>query len=192
MKKPELVLGLLIVVLGVGLFVLNRRAAEQMVPAAQPKQVAPPATALDVPLPSVSFVQTTPTIRTNTSRLRRAAKPTQAQTNQTANADNELQDPEARDALALVGEDSDADAYWLEAIFDDSLPDNERADLMEDLNEVGFDDPKNLTTDDLPMILSRLELIGAVLPNADPFMTEHLTEAQKDLSNMLVTAASPR
>jgi len=190
-------LGLVIVVLGLGLFVLNRRATEQMAPATRPKPATPPPMTFAEPLPPVSFVQTAPTTRTNAARSRHFVKPARAsvpqpQTNQTANADSQLQDPEARDALALVGEDPDADAYWLEAIFDNSLPDNERADLMEDLNEVGFDDPKNLTADDLPMILSRLELIGAVLPNADPFMTEHLTEAQKDLSNMFVTATSPR
>ena len=189
MKKTELVLGLLIVVFGIGLFVLNRRASEQIVPA-RPQPVAPPpATALDVPLPSLSFVKSAPRTRTNTPRARPRQIPTpaQAQTNQPA---DELQDPEARQALALVGVDGQADAYWLDAIFDPSLPDNERADLMEDLNEVGFDDPENLTADDLPIILNRLELIDAVLPNADDFMSPHLIEAQKDLSNMLVTATS--
>ncbi len=95
-----------------------------------------------------------------------------------------LRDPEARDALALVGVDSDAEAYWLDAIYDSSLPDKEREDLMEDLNEVGFADPKNLTADDLPLIVSRLQLIEDIAPNTDPFMAEHLGEAYKDLANM--------
>ena len=90
---------------------------------------------------------------------------------------------------ARVGEDPAADLYWLDAIFDTSLPDQEREDLMEDLNEVGFDDPKNITADDLPLIFNRLELIDGVLPNADDFMTEHLLEAQKDLINMLASAS---
>jgi len=50
---------------------------------------------------------------------------------------------------------------------------------MEDLNETGFADPKNLTADDLPLIVSRLEIINAVLLNADDFMTPHLLEAQR-------------
>ena len=60
---------------------------------------------------------------------------------------------------------------------------------MEDLNEVGFADPKNLTADDLPMILNRLRLIDAILPNANDFMSEHLLEAQKDLVDMYAAAS---
>jgi hypothetical protein len=111
-----------------------------------------------------------------------------AQNNQVTPGKEPLHDPSARDALALVGVDPDADEYWFNSIFDTSLPDNERADLMEDLNETGFDDPKNLTADDLPLILNRLEIIGAVLPDADDFMAEHLLEAQKDLANMFAQA----
>jgi hypothetical protein len=117
------------------------------------------------------------------------AAPVDAQNPQPANSGKEPQDPIAREALAMVGADPFADQYWLDAIFDTSLPDNERADLMEDLNETGFDDPKNLTSDDVPLIVSRLQIIDAVLPEADPFMTEHLLEAQKDLTNMLSNAS---
>src|SRR5262249_39102473 len=94
-----------------------------------------------------------------------------------------LQDPDARDALALVGLDGQAEQYWMDAIYDTNLPDKEREDLMEDLNEVGFADPKNLTADDLPLIISRLQLIEEITP-ADDFMAEHLGEAYKDLANM--------
>ena len=72
----------------------------------------------------------------------------------------------------------------MDAIFDTSLPDGEREDLMEDLNEVGFADPKNLTADDLPLIATRLQLIEQIAPNTDAFMSEHLAEAYKDLWNM--------
>jgi hypothetical protein len=95
-----------------------------------------------------------------------------------------LQDPDARVALALVGTDPDAEAYWLDAIFDSSLPDEERDDLMEDLNEVGFANPKQLGPDDLPLILNRLAIIEQVAPYADDFMSPHLAEAYKDLVNM--------
>jgi hypothetical protein len=185
MKRTELVLGLLIVIFGVGLFVLTRRTAEQTRPA-QPQHAPATIAPSEVPLPSISFARDTS--KTNTSGPQRPQAPDQpAQNNQPANP--ELQDPDARDALALVGADADADVYWLDAIFDDTLPDSERADLMEDLNEVGFADPKNLTADDLPMILNRLGLIDAILPNADDFMTEHLLEAQKDLVDMYATAS---
>ena len=101
-----------------------------------------------------------------------------------------LHDPDARDALALVGLDPQAERYWLDAIFDTSLPDNEREDLMEDLNEVGFADPKNLTADDLPLIANRLQIIEELEPSInDPFMSEHLGEAYKDLVDMYAKAA---
>jgi hypothetical protein len=96
-----------------------------------------------------------------------------------------LRDPDARTALSLVGVDPDAEAYWLSAISDTSLPDQEREDLMEDLNEDGLSDPKHPGPEDLPLIVNRLAIIEEIAPSADPFMQEHLGEAYKDLSNML-------
>lgn len=184
MKKSELVLGLLIVAFGVGLFVLNRQTADQTVQA-QPQHAPPAVIETEVPLLSIAAPRLTPTTRTNAS----SSHLTQSQTNQSSSPENELQDPDPHDVLAMVGMNDEADQFWLNAIFDTSLSDKERGDLMEDLNEAGFDDPKNVTADDLPLILNRLELIDAVLPNADDFMTEHLTEAQKDLISMLATAS---
>ena len=78
-----------------------------------------------------------------------------------------LHDPDARDVPLALGwcRPGCRTVCWLEAIYDTNLPDNEREDLMEDLNEVGFADPKNLTADDLPLIANRLRLIEDVLPN---------------------------
>lgn len=95
-----------------------------------------------------------------------------------------LRDPVAREALAMVGVDPAAEAYWLGAIFDASLPENEREDLMEDLNEDGLSDRKNPGPQDLPLIMSRLILIEEILPFADDFMVTHLGEAYKDLVNL--------
>lgn len=194
MKKTELILGLLIIGFSIGLFTLSRQTAEPIASVqSQPK--TPTVTETEVPLPPLSVERPASTTPAKSSAIRPTPKPeqapqVQAQNNQPANAGKEpLHDPEAREALALVGADPDADQYWLEAIFDTSLPDSEREDLMEDLNEVGFDDPKNLTADDVPLIVNRLEIINAVLPNADDFMTEHLQEAQKDLTNMLAKVA---
>lgn len=101
-----------------------------------------------------------------------------------------LRDPDARDALALVGLDPSAEQYWLTAIYDTSLPDKEREDLMEDLNEVGFADPENVTANDLPLIVNRMQIIEELEPNLnDSFMSEHLGEAYKDLANMYAKAA---
>jgi hypothetical protein len=99
-----------------------------------------------------------------------------------------LQDPAARVALACVGADPGAEAYWLGAIYDTSLPDAEREDLMEDLNEDGLSDPKHPGPQDLPLILNRLALIEQIAPNADDFMLEHLGEAYKDLLNLSAVA----
>src|SRR5205807_495183 len=77
-----------------------------------------------------------------------------------------LKDPDARVALSLVGIDSEAEAYWFGAINDPSLSANEREDLIEDLNEEGFTDPKHPTPDELPLILRRLELIEMLAPYA--------------------------
>jgi len=95
-----------------------------------------------------------------------------------------LRDPVAREALARVGADPAAEAYWLGAIFDASLPENEREDLMEDLNEDGLSDRKNPGPQDLPLIMNRLVLIEEILPFADDFMVTHLGEAYKDLVNL--------
>jgi len=96
-----------------------------------------------------------------------------------------LQNPEAREALSLVGYNLAAEAVWQQAINDPSLPAEERKDLIEDLNEDGFADPHNVTPDELPLILSRLELIEELMPQAmDTTNEEAFREAYKDLVNM--------
>jgi hypothetical protein len=96
------------------------------------------------------------------------------------------QAPEARAALSLVGEDEAAEALWQLAINDPTLSPDERKDLIEDLNEDGFPDPKHITPDDLPLILSRLALIEQVAPEAlDETNAAAFAEAYKDLVEML-------
>lgn len=185
MKKTELVLGLLIVLLVLGLVVLNRQGSDE----ANPTQSRKSSDVREsvVPLTSVSATESNSKPRTNATSPQLAD--TVGQTN--GSPENSLEATDARAALALVGIDDEADQFWLNAIFDTDIPDKDRADLMEDLNEVGFDDPKNITEDDLPLILNRLELIQAVLPDADDFMTEHLLEAEKDLVSMLASSNTP-
>ena len=97
----------------------------------------------------------------------------------------DLQDPEAREALSFVGVDTKAEAYWLKAINNPALPAKERQDLIEDLNEVGFADPKNPAANELPLILKRLALIEKLeLDVMDDVNAAALKEARKDLTQM--------
>jgi hypothetical protein len=95
------------------------------------------------------------------------------------------QDPAARVALGYVGADPVAEMYWYGAINDPSLPAHERQDLIEDLNEDGLSDPRNPTMDDLPLILSRIQIIEAVAGDAmDEVNADAFQEAYKDLVNL--------
>jgi len=90
-----------------------------------------------------------------------------------------------RYALAFVGADSMAEAIWLDAINDPAVSAHDRSDLIEDLNEDGFADPKHLTPDDLPLIANRLALIEREAPLAmDETNAAAFAEAYKDLVNM--------
>jgi hypothetical protein len=93
----------------------------------------------------------------------------------------------ARVALAYVGADPEAEAVWYTAINDPSLSAHARQDLIEDLNEDGFADPRNVTADELPLVVSRLELIEEAAPYAmDQVNADAFAEAYKDLANMYV------
>ena len=90
-----------------------------------------------------------------------------------------------RVALSLVGTDPEAERYWIAAINDSSLSAHERQDLIEDLNEDGLSDPKNPGVEDLPLIVSRLQIIEELAPDAmDKVNADAFREAYKDLSNM--------
>jgi len=93
----------------------------------------------------------------------------------------------AREALSYVGADPAAEEVWYAAINDPQMPAKTRQHLIEDLNEDGFPDPKNLTADDLPLIVNRLQLIEAVAPDApDEVNAAAFAEAYKDLVNMFM------
>jgi hypothetical protein len=164
------------------------RPRDEVRPPAPPAE-APPAVA-DVaapPTPSVTPQDTAPP-KAARADLRRpsAAAPLQ----RGSPAKEPLHDPLAREALALVGADPMAEAYWYAAINDPKLPANERQDLIEDLNEDGLSDPKHPGPEDLPLILSRLRLIEETGPNAiDQVNAEAFQEAYKDLLNLANLAA---
>jgi hypothetical protein len=106
--------------------------------------------------------------------------------------DPRLHDPAVREqlgrlALSFVGDDPGADEVWIQVINDPKLPANARQNLIEDLNEDGLSDPRNPTVDDLPLILSRLQLIEELAPDAlDEVNAAAFQEAYKDLVNMAV------
>jgi len=155
-------------------------------PIVAPEAVNQPTLPLPEPVPEPSPAEQAPNISENIpppekpgGKQKVAPAPTQAK-----KPKEPLHDPGARVAMSLVGVDPEAEAYWLEAIFDSGLPENEREDLMEDLNEEGLSDHKRPGPQDLPMILNRLAIIEEILPHADEFMVTHLGEAYKDLVNL--------
>jgi hypothetical protein len=96
-----------------------------------------------------------------------------------------ISEPKARQALEKVGADPVANDVWYAAINDSTLSANARRNLIEDLNETGFPDPRNLTSRDLPLIESRLALIEQVADDAmDDVNAAAFDEAYKDLQNM--------
>ena len=197
--KRVLVLAVAVVILGgvAGVMIAKRpavrEAPSQAVEVAQgglaqarsEAPVAPATAGMQVPQePSVPPDSTKPvnaTDRTN-SREQKAT----VQTNRGGRPGKEpLRDPVARVALAFVGMDADAEAYWYGAINDPSLPANERQDLIEDLNEDGLSDPKRPTAEDLPLIVSRLLIIEEVVWDAmDEVNADAFLEAYKDLVNL--------
>jgi hypothetical protein len=94
-------------------------------------------------------------------------------------------EPLARLALSYVGADAQANEFYQQAINDMSLAKGHRKNLIEDLNEDGFSDLKNLGARDLPLIENRIELIKQLAPQAtDPINIAAFKEAFKDLVNM--------
>jgi hypothetical protein len=101
-------------------------------------------------------------------------------------------EPLARLALNFVGQDARANAFYQQAINDPALTRSHRRNLIEDLNEDGFADPRNLTGNDLPLIQNRIALIEQLSPSAmDQVNAEAFQEAYKDLINMRRRASQP-
>jgi hypothetical protein len=103
-------------------------------------------------------------------------------------------EPLARLALAFVGADTQANQFYQQAINDPVLTKGHRSNLIEDLNEDGFADPRNLTANDLPLIQNRIALIEQLAPSAmDEVNAAAFKEAYKDLVNMRakVTGQAP-
>jgi hypothetical protein len=101
-------------------------------------------------------------------------------------------EPLARVALNYVGADAQANEFYEKAINDPTLTASHRRNLIEDLNEDGFPDKRNITARDLPLIDNRIDIIDGLLPKAsDPVNIAAFAEAKKDLTNMRVQASQP-
>lgn len=101
-------------------------------------------------------------------------------------------EPLARVALNFLGANPQAEPLYQTAINDPAMPPDHRRQLIEDLNQDGFPDRKNLTPKDVPLIESRLRFIQANAPNAiDKVNAAAFAEANKDLLGMLKRALTP-
>jgi hypothetical protein len=141
-----------------------------------------------VPMPAAPVIDAMPPIvqATNTDVQPVAKKKKSANQNgQPKKAKPPIQDPDARDALSLVGADPVAEEYWVSAINNPNLPAEERKDLIEDLNEDGLSDPHHPGPQDMPLILSRIQLIEELAPDSmDQVNADAFAEAYKDLVNL--------
>jgi hypothetical protein len=91
----------------------------------------------------------------------------------------------ARQALAGVGADPQAEELWKIAINDPAMSAHQRSDLIEDLNESGFENPSNVQPSELPIVLNRLALIEDLAPDAlDDVNAAAFAEAYKDLTKI--------
>lgn len=94
-------------------------------------------------------------------------------------------EPLARLALSFVGADVKADEFYEKTINDPLLTRSDRKNLIEDLNQDGFADTRNLTAQDLPLIQNRIALIEQLAPQAmDEVNAAAFQEAYKDLVAM--------
>jgi hypothetical protein len=165
------------------------RTADGTRQAAPPEEAPPAAAPVAEAAPTSPITQSAPP----TAPAKAAAKaPTRAASASQGGrpAKEPLQDPLAREALAFVGADPRADEYWFAAINDPDLPAHERQDLIEDLNEEGLSDPKRPGPGDLPLILTRLQLIEMIGPHAmDQVNADASDEAYQDLWRLARIAA---
>jgi hypothetical protein len=112
--------------------------------------------------------------------------------NDTRISDPQVKEPFARVALNYVGADQQANEFYVKAINDMNLSNGQRKNLIEDLNQDGFANRKNLTQNDLPLINNRMALIEQLAPSmTDPVNLAAMKEAYKDLVKMRERAMRP-
>lgn len=101
-------------------------------------------------------------------------------------------EPLARLALAYVGVNAAAGRVFENAINDQNLTKSDRRELIKDLSQAGFTNPKTPSATDLPLIQNRLALIQRLAPAAtDPAIVTAFTLASRDLTKMAGLALQP-
>ena len=98
----------------------------------------------------------------------------------------------AREALKTVGIDPVAEKVWFDVINNPETPAKDRKNLIEDLDTTGFKSHKYPTTEDIPLIQSRLMIIEKYASTAmDTVNAKAFQEAKRDLTKMLGKASAP-
>jgi hypothetical protein len=100
----------------------------------------------------------------------------------------------ARVALAYVGANEQAATLFHAAVLDATLKPDQRRELVEDLNQDGLSNQKNLSPADLEIVSKRYALTQAYLRQdyvqSDKVLNAAFREADKDLANMLQRAVT--
>ena len=199
--KPIVIVALALVLVGAAatIVMVNRHAAPQAAkapPAAEmpgartesPPTAPPAAASPAVPEAALELASAAPESKAPPEEVKTNSKPQNAASAGKRSgrpAKEPLKDPAAREALAWVGADPEAEAYWYEAINNPDLSAHERQDLIEDLNEDGLSDPKHPGPEDLPLIINRILLVEEIGPGAmDQVNADAFLEAYKDLLNL--------
>ena len=103
-------------------------------------------------------------------------------------------EPLARLALAFVGANPQAEQLFHTAVLDGALTPDARRNLIEDLNQDGLGNRRNLSPEDLALVTARYRLTQTYLQQdyvqGDRMLLEAFKEADKDLRNMLQRAAA--
>jgi hypothetical protein len=166
------------------------RSASQI----KPTGPAPALSELSAPVAPEPPIQVSPTPDLRSLEEPKSTPPQQpvvAATKPPKQPKEPLKDPDARIALKLVGADPEADAYWYGAINNPELSPHERKDLIEDLNEEGFADPKHPSPEEIPLIVGRLSMIEELAGDAmDQTNFEAFQEAYQDLVKMYAKLTS--
>lgn len=153
-----------------------------------------PAPVAEMPPAQTAAVQATGdlTVASAPAPARRAPSAQTPRSPATRSGDAVIPLPLAREALKLVGSDPAAEAIWTQAINDPNLSTHARQDLIEDLNEEGFADPRKVTKEELPLIVNRLAIIERLAPSAmDEVNAAAFREAHKDLMDMFMRLNQP-
>ena len=120
------------------------------------------------------------------------ALPTIAQAYRDGNIAATNKEPLGRFALNFAGSNLQADDLWHTSIMDKNLSLDARRELIEDLNQDGYDNLKSPTARDLMIMTNRLALIDRFRAESDhKVISGAFDEAEKDLRKMIQKYTAP-